>query len=88
MAALIVLPAMSFAADRHERDQRNQWNNLAIGSGILGVVGLATHDDTLATIGLGGAAYSEYRASEVNRYDRDHDRFYRGDYRYNPKFCR
>lgn len=82
VAALLIVPSMSFAADRHDRDQRNQWNNLAIGAGALGILGLATHNDTLAAVGLVGAGYSAYRANDVSDYGRYHDNYYGGDYRY------
>ena len=83
VAALMIVPSMSFAADRHERAQRNQWNDIAVGAGALGVLGLISGNNTLATVGLVGAGYSAYRADQVPVYRRYDDHYYRGDYRFN-----
>ena len=45
----------------HKQNQKNQWRNLAIGGGALGVLGLFTHNKTLSYLGLGGGLYSAYR---------------------------
>jgi hypothetical protein len=82
VAALLIVPSMSFGADRHEINQRNQWNSLAIGAGTLGVIGLASHNDTLAAIGLVGAGYSAIRASEVPVCAPYNPAYYGGDYRF------
>ncbi|HWD39569.1 MAG TPA: hypothetical protein VG944_12020 [Fimbriimonas sp.] len=89
IAGVAVLPATSFAADRHHWDHhrdRTNWNNIALGAGAVGLIGLLGHNDTLATIGLLGAGYSAIRASDDHRhyYDRDHIRYrpvYRHEYR-------
>ena len=43
------------------QDKKNQWRNLALGGGALGVVGLLTKNSTLTYLGLGGGLYSAYR---------------------------
>ncbi|RYG27252.1 hypothetical protein EON82_00190 [bacterium] len=43
------------------QDKKNQWRNLAIGGGALGVLGLLTKNSTLTYLGLGGGLYSVYR---------------------------
>ena len=45
----------------HRQGKKNQWRNLAIGGGALGVLGLFTHNSTLTYLGLGGGLYSAYR---------------------------
>ena len=45
----------------HRQSTKNTWRNLGYGGAALGVLGLATHNNTLAALGLGGAAYSAYR---------------------------
>jgi hypothetical protein len=44
---------------------KNEWRNIAIGSGALGVLGLLNHDSTLTFAGAAGALYS------ANRYEQD-----------------
>ncbi len=66
VATLMIVPSLSFADGHRSRQDRNQWNNIAIGSGALGVIGLLGHNDTLATLGLLGAGYSAYRANTVS----------------------
>lgn len=49
----------------HRRQQtKNEWRNLAIASGLIGVVGLLEHDKTLVFAGSAGALYSLYRYEE------------------------
>ena len=45
----------------HRQGKKNQWRNLAIGGGALGVLGLLTKNSTLTYLGLGGGLYSAYR---------------------------
>ena len=40
---------------------KNEWRNLAIGAGLIGVLGLLKHDSTLTFAGAAGALYSAYR---------------------------
>ncbi|HVT12505.1 MAG TPA: hypothetical protein VHE55_09575 [Fimbriimonadaceae bacterium] len=49
----------------HERQvTKNEWRNLAIASGLIGVIGLLEHDKTLVFAGSAGALYSLYRYEE------------------------
>src|SRR5450631_3390752 len=48
-------------AATHRQHTKNTWRNAAYGSGALGVLGLITHNGTLATLGLAGAGYSALR---------------------------
>jgi len=66
---IVALPAISRAQNyetyrQHRDKERNKWRDLAIGSGILGIIGITQHNDTLTAIGVGGAVYSTYRYSE------------------------
>jgi hypothetical protein len=45
----------------HRNDTKNEWRNLAIGSGLIGVIGLLTKEPTLTFAGGAGALYSAYR---------------------------
>src|SRR5579871_5895587 len=50
-------------ASDHRQETKNEWRNIAIGSGALGVLGLLSHDNTLTFAGAAGALYS------ANRYE-------------------
>jgi len=50
--------------DRRQKT-KNEWRNIAIGAGALGVLGLLNHDSTLTFAGAAGALYS------ANRYEQD-----------------
>jgi len=50
---------------RHRQKSKNDWRNLAIGSGALSLLGLAKGDSTLMFAGAAGALYS------ANRYEQD-----------------
>ena len=80
-------------AYRHRQEKKNEWRNIAIGAGALGVVGALTHDETLFFTGAAGSLYSTYRYDQERR---SHDRterlraryfsrpyFYRDGERYN-----
>lgn len=59
----------------HRREQtKNEWKNLGIAAGILGVIGLLNNDSTLTFAGAAGALYSAYRYEQdrksQNRVDR------------------
>jgi len=82
----------------HRQKTKNEWRNIAIGSGALGVLGLLKHDSTLTFAGAAGALYS------ANRYEQDrrsqsrigraraayfsNDHFYRDGQRYTRKTVR
>src|SRR5579872_5122264 len=48
-------------ASHHRQQQKNQWRNIAIDSGALGLLGLVKHDNTLTFAGAAGALYATYR---------------------------
>jgi hypothetical protein len=50
---------------KHRQQKKNEWRNLAIGSGALAILGLLKHDGTLTFLGAAGALYS------ANRYEQD-----------------
>src|SRR5205823_11387842 len=49
----------------HRQKTKNEWRNIAIGSGGLSLLGLLKHDNTLTFAGAAGALYS------ANRYEQD-----------------
>ena len=93
MAATVAVPTMMPATadakpQSHRQKQKNNWRNLGIAGGAVGVAGLLTHNKTLAVAGLAGGGYSAYRYEKARRdqsharsryYDR-HRRTYRHSY--------
>jgi hypothetical protein len=73
LGTAMVAPSMASAQSwrggsyQHRQDQKNQWKNLAIGAGAVGLLGILTHNNTLTLGGLAGAAYSGYRYDQKNR---------------------
>lgn len=69
-------PATAHADRRNDSHRRSrsgtQWNEIAIGSAVLGAVGVVTHNKDLAVLGVAGALYSAYRS------ENDHGRKWRG----------
>ncbi|HLK15166.1 MAG TPA: hypothetical protein VKT78_10200 [Fimbriimonadaceae bacterium] len=69
LLATMVAPMTASADSRdrqdHRQDTKNNWRNLTIGSAVVGLLGLAGHNDTVAALGAAGALYSGYR------YDQD-----------------
>ncbi len=66
--ALLALAPVSATAQntyKHRQQTKNDWRNLAIGSGTVGLLGLLSHDGTLTFLGTAGALYS------ANRYEQD-----------------
>jgi hypothetical protein len=67
----IFTPVTAIAQDRrdkeskHRQQKKNEWRNIAIGSGALSLYGLIKHDNTLTFAGAAGALYS------ANRYEQD-----------------
>ena len=92
MASAILVPAAANAQDYRREQTANEWRNIAVISGAIGLLGALNHDDTLSFAGAAGALYSSYRFNEdlksVNRYDRaraqyfNRDCFYRDGHRY------
>ena len=66
VAAPLSANAQSLRDESHRRQQKkNEWRNIAIGSGALGLLGLVKGNSTLAIAGIGGSLYS------LNRYEQD-----------------
>jgi hypothetical protein len=61
LGAVLMVPSIAGAQSYHRQNQKNQWKDLAIGAGALGILGALTHNDTLTAIGAAGALYSAYR---------------------------
>jgi len=71
---------------RHLQNRKNDWRNLALGAGAVGVIGLLNHNDTEAILGGVGAAYAgsqyeNYRQQQSRRNDWRRN-YYRRDYGY------
>jgi hypothetical protein len=64
VGGMTLAPVTASASDRHHRHEGNEWRDLAIGAGIVGTIGLLSHNDTLAVAGGAGLLYSAYRADE------------------------
>jgi hypothetical protein len=81
--------------DHHRQQTKNEWRNIAIGSGALGVLGLLKHDSTLTFAGGAGALYSAWRYDQDRKSQNRHHRaraeyfgrsyFYRDGQRYTRK---
>ena len=85
LVAVTVLPSVAMAGDRndHRQSQKDTWKGLTIASAVVGLAGLATHNNDLAFAGAAGAAYSAYRANADDC--RPGDRYYSGPVHYiNP----
>jgi hypothetical protein len=65
----------------HRQSTKNQWRNLGIAGGAVGVAGLLTGNRTLTALGLGGGLYSAYRYEQdrrsQNRLDRNRYELFR-----------
>lgn len=66
LGSMILSPAIGAAqSKKSESDRRqqtkNEWRNIAIGSGALAILGLLKDDSTLTFAGSAGALYSAYR---------------------------
>lgn len=81
--------------DDRRQDTKNEWRNLAIGAGLVGVLGLLKGDDTLTFGGAAGALYSLYRYEQDRKSQNSHsrarahyfsqDHFYRDGVRFNRR---
>jgi len=58
----------------HRQQKKNEWRNLAIGAGALGLVGLLKHDSTLTFAGAAGSLYSAYRYEQDRKSQSKTDR--------------
>ena len=59
--------------DRRQ-ETKNEWRNLGIAAGLLGVLGLLEHDKTLVFTGAAGALYSAYRYEQDRKSQNKLDR--------------
>lgn len=64
IGSFVIAPSAALA-QKHRQETKNQWRNLAIGSGAVGLLGLLKGDGTLTFLGAAGALYS------ANRYEQD-----------------
>ncbi len=67
MAAPITAKAQSSSdnASKHRQKTKNDWRNIAIGSGAVTAYGLIKHNKTATIVGAAGTLYS------LNRYEHD-----------------
>lgn len=63
LCALLTVPAIALGQSNREKS-KNGWRDLAVGSGVVGLLGLVAHDGTLTFLGTTGALYSAYRYEE------------------------
>src|SRR5207237_98346 len=73
--------------DDRGQDSKNEWRNLGVLGGAVGVIGLLSGDRNLAALGLGGGLYSAYRYEQdrrsENRFERNrYDLFNRSHFDY------
>lgn len=73
-------------SDRRQKS-KNEWRNIAIGAGAVGVLGLLKKDRTLTFAGGAGALYSLYRYEQDRRSQSQLDRA-RAEYFSRPYFYR
>jgi len=66
---------------------RDEWRSIAEAAGLIAVIGLLEHDDTLTFIGGAGALYSLSRY-DSDRHSRDRERRLRAEYFDHPYFVR
>ncbi len=66
---------------------KNEWRNIAIASGAVGILGLLRNDRTLTFAGAAGALYSTYRYEQDRKSQNDLDRG-RAAYFSRPEFTR
>jgi hypothetical protein len=62
--AVLALGAMTMAPLSANAQRKDDWKNLAIAGGIVGLLGLVKHDSTLTFAGTAGALYSAWRYEE------------------------
>jgi len=60
-----ILPGTAVLAQDNQQKTKNDWRNLAIAAGGVGVLGLLKHDSTITLLGAAGGLYS------LNRYEQD-----------------
>lgn len=80
---------------RRREQTKNEWKNIGIASGVIGLLGLLNNDSRVTFAGAAGALYSAYRYEQdrksQNRVDRarydlfSQDHFYRDGRRYDRR---
>src|SRR5579863_5501073 len=90
MVLVLTAGMVSPAAAGNLQKRKNDWRNIAIGAGALGVVGLLNHNSTEAIVGGLGAAYSasqyehyRHRQSQARDWSRS---YYRRHHRYHHRY--
>lgn len=89
-----VLPPITASAQssldresKRRQQKKNEWRNIAIGSGVLGIIGLLRHDNTLFFAGTAGSLYSAWRYEQDRKSQSRTDRA-RAEYFSKPYFYR
>ena len=92
-ASIALAPLSAEAQTRQQLERRqqmkNQWRNVALAGGVVGVYGLIKGDKTLAAVGLGTAAYAgtRYEADRKSQRRLEDSRYgYRYDSRYDSRY--
>lgn len=86
LASFAVAPVtVNAQSSKHRQETKNTWRNLAIGSGVVGLLGLLKGDKFLTIAGAAGALYSADRYEKDRKSQRKEDRaryemFRRGSY--------
>lgn len=88
MVAPATVDAQSLTQQSKRRQEtKNEWRNIAIGSGVLGILGLLKKDSTLTFVGAAGALYSAHRYEQDRKSQSKLDRA-RASYFSKPYFVR
>lgn len=61
-------------ASKNRQNKKNEWRNIAIGAGALGVIGLLRNDSRLFFAGAAGSLYSAYRYEQDRKSQNKLDR--------------
>jgi hypothetical protein len=83
----MTMAPVSVSAASPPVQKQDEWKNIAIGAGALGLLGLLKKDSTLTFVGTAGALYSLYRY-EQDRKSNSRIRRLRAAYFSKPSFVR
>lgn len=67
-------PTKQSQESKRRQKTKNDWRNLATGSGVLAILGLLSKDSTLVFAGTAGALYSAYRYEQDRKSQSKMDR--------------
>ncbi len=81
----VMLVPMASAQRQRRQDMKNQWRNIAIGSGGAAILGLLTKHSELTLAGAAGAAYSAYRYEQERKHQSQNRYGNYGNNRYNQR---